>query len=62
MQLSSDEKQFVDAILYDPDDASNRLVYADWLEERGALEKSKFVREDHSSFRTGDCYDWEKAI
>jgi uncharacterized protein (TIGR02996 family) len=30
-----EEDRFVQAILADPDDASIRLVYADWLEERG---------------------------
>ena len=30
-----EEDRFIQAILADPDDASIRLVYADWLEERG---------------------------
>ncbi len=31
----SDEESFINAILATPDDVSLRLVYADWLEERG---------------------------
>ena len=29
------DQVFIEAILASPDDASLRLVYADWLEERG---------------------------
>src|SRR5262249_1393667 len=31
----TDEAAFLRSILDDPDDEANRLVYADWLEERG---------------------------
>ncbi len=31
----SDETAFLKNILDDPDEDANRLVYADWLEERG---------------------------
>jgi uncharacterized protein (TIGR02996 family) len=31
----SDEKPFIEAILADPDDDAPRLIYADWLEDRG---------------------------
>jgi uncharacterized protein (TIGR02996 family) len=31
----SDERPFIEAILADPNDEAPRLIYADWLEERG---------------------------
>jgi uncharacterized protein (TIGR02996 family) len=38
-----DDRPFLRAILADPDDAALRLVYADWLEERGD-ERAEFLR------------------
>lgn len=42
-ELDPDERPFFDAVLADPDDATARLVYADWLEERGD-ERAEFLR------------------
>jgi uncharacterized protein (TIGR02996 family) len=33
--MTEDDRGFLRAILTDPDDPTHRLVYADWLEERG---------------------------
>jgi uncharacterized protein (TIGR02996 family) len=35
---------FLDAILDDPDDATPRLVYADWLDENGEPDRAEFIR------------------
>ena len=39
----TDERSFLDAIGGDPDDDASRLVYADWLEERGDP-RAEFLR------------------
>ncbi|MFL5341256.1 MAG: TIGR02996 domain-containing protein [Gemmataceae bacterium] len=39
-----DEPAFLAAILAAPDDDGPRLVYADWLEERGDTDRSEFIR------------------
>lgn len=41
--LDPDERALLDAILADPDDDGPRLVYADWLEERGD-ERATYLR------------------
>ena len=38
------EKDFLAQILATPDDDSLRLVYADWLEEQGNLDRAQFIR------------------
>jgi uncharacterized protein (TIGR02996 family) len=40
----NDEMPFIEAILAAPDDEAPRLIYADWLEERGD-ERGQFLRE-----------------
>jgi uncharacterized protein (TIGR02996 family) len=35
---------FLQAILANPDDDTPRLVYADWLEERGRPDRAAFIR------------------
>jgi uncharacterized protein (TIGR02996 family) len=40
----SDETAFLAAITAEPDDATARLVYADWLEERGDIDRAEFIR------------------
>src|SRR5262249_37284791 len=39
-----DEAGFLRAILDDPDDETNRLVHADWLEENGDDDRPAFIR------------------
>ncbi|HEY5937564.1 MAG TPA: TIGR02996 domain-containing protein [Kofleriaceae bacterium] len=38
------EKDFLAQILATPDDDAPRLVFADWLEERGNLDRAQFIR------------------
>jgi uncharacterized protein (TIGR02996 family) len=38
------DEAFLQAILDVPDDDSPRLVYADWLEEQGQMDKAEFIR------------------
>ncbi len=39
-----DDKPFLKAICEYPDDDAPRLVYADWLEERGEADRAEFIR------------------
>jgi uncharacterized protein (TIGR02996 family) len=39
-----DEAAFIHTICSSPDDDGPRLVYADWLEERGDCARSEFIR------------------
>jgi uncharacterized protein (TIGR02996 family) len=39
-----DERPFLRQIIADPHDLNPRLVYADWLEERGECEQAEFLR------------------
>ncbi len=38
------EEAFLRAILADPDDDAPRLIYADWLDERGDAARAEFIR------------------
>ena len=40
------ERTFLEAIRADPDDEAARVVYADWLEERGKNDRADFIRLD----------------
>lgn len=40
----SEEAGLLDAIVREPDDDLHRLVYADWLEERGQDARAEFIR------------------
>src|SRR5882724_7795804 len=40
----SSNTQFLGAILESPDDDGPRLVYADWLDERGDHDRAEFIR------------------
>jgi uncharacterized protein (TIGR02996 family) len=42
----TEEEAFFAAIAANPDDDTPRLVYADWLEEHGDLERAEFIRLD----------------
>lgn len=39
-----DEKPFLRQLMADPDDLETRLVYADWLDERGDCDRAEFLR------------------
>jgi uncharacterized protein (TIGR02996 family) len=41
-----DDRAFMQAILASPEDDAPRLVYADWLEERGESQRGEFLRAD----------------
>src|SRR5579859_6591741 len=40
------DENFLAAIRDNPDDEASRLVYADWLEERGDC-RAKYLRQEH---------------
>lgn len=40
----TDSERFLAAIVANPDDDTLRLVYADWLEERGDADRAEFIR------------------
>ena len=42
--MSDDEAAFLQTISAAPDDDLPRLVFADWLEERGDAERAEFIR------------------
>src|SRR3954454_6234130 len=42
----TDEEAFLDALAEDPDDDATRLVYADWLEERGEEGRALYLRKE----------------
>ena len=44
--MSAADRPFLAAILDAPDDDAPRLVYADWLDERGDSERAEFIRLD----------------
>lgn len=57
----TDEESFLDAIRREPADAALRLVYADWLQERGEDERSEFLRAEDRLGRAaepGDLTRW----
>src|SRR3954470_3857617 len=40
----NDDRPFLDAIREAPDDDAVRLVYSDWLEDRGDAARAEFIR------------------
>src|SRR5262245_43085265 len=40
----SESAALLAAVLADPDDDAPRLIYADWLDERGQPERAEFIR------------------
>ena len=44
-----EQETFEDALIADPSDVTTRLVYADWLEERGFNHRAKYLREIRKS-------------
>jgi uncharacterized protein (TIGR02996 family) len=55
----TEDEAFIRAIVDSPGDEGPRLVYADWLEERGDP-RSKFLRPLQQPVRTGDIEEWER--
>ena len=65
------DEAFIEAILASPEDHSLRLIYADWLEERGDL-RGEFIRIEHEMrnllpgspigrFAGRRCASWKKT-
>jgi uncharacterized protein (TIGR02996 family) len=52
--LMSDHQTFFQAIQDRPDDDAPRLVFADWLEERGEVERAEFIRTQCQLARQAD--------
>jgi uncharacterized protein (TIGR02996 family) len=44
VKADSEEQGFLDAITKDPTDSTSRLVYADWLDDKGLEERGRAVR------------------
>jgi uncharacterized protein (TIGR02996 family) len=42
--MQNPETGFLQAIVAEPDDDVHRLVFADWLEEQGQIERAEFIR------------------
>lgn len=54
-----DEREaFLRAIADAPEDDAPRLVFADWLEERGDSERAEFIRLQCAVARDGDRPEW----
>lgn len=51
LSVSPEERAFIDAVVADPHDDGPRLVYADWLEERGDP-RAEWLRLERRSFGT----------
>jgi uncharacterized protein (TIGR02996 family) len=51
VKLGAEDQRFVDALTADPDDDAVRLVYADWLEERGDR-RGEFLRVEAELTKT----------
>jgi uncharacterized protein (TIGR02996 family) len=47
LSSNSTEHELLAALRVRPDDAASRMVYSDWLEQRGELVKAAYVRGDH---------------
>ncbi len=46
-----EEQGFLDALRENPDDNATRLIYADWLEERGDI-RGEYLRLEHQLVQT----------
>lgn len=54
----TDEDAFIRAIQAHPDDTATRLVYADWLEDRGQRARAEYLRKwAEKGVRPPDCID-----
>jgi uncharacterized protein (TIGR02996 family) len=59
--MSSDREAFVQEIAAHPDDDAPRLIYADWLEERGDPQ-GQFIRVQCELARMPDSARWEELL
>ena len=55
----SDDEAFIRAIMDSPGDETPRMVYADWLEERGDP-RGAYLRAEQEAVRTGDTSKMEE--
>lgn len=62
----TEQEQLLAGVIANPDDDAPRLIYADWLEENGELERSEYIRSmvnnpttKHSGLFAGDYYPWK---
>src|SRR5262245_33612921 len=53
----TDDRAFINAIIANPDDNDLRLVYADWLEERGDP-RGEFLRLEAAAARSTEASDF----
>src|SRR5262245_46092044 len=58
--FSGDDRAFLEAIKAAPDDIAVRLVYADWLEERGEQDKASFLRIEATIEKTKEVEEWRE--
>jgi uncharacterized protein (TIGR02996 family) len=65
MAITDRERGFLDAVLADPSDDFPRLVYADWLEDEGRVERADFIRLQVElagcrvcNAKEGPAWDW----
>src|SRR5436189_132727 len=56
------DKDFLDAIIANPDDDARRLVYADWLEEHGDTARAEFIRVQCALARLSPLADEAPAL
>ena len=53
--MESERRWFIEAIRQNLDDDAPRLIYADWLEERGENERAEFIRVQCELARIAGC-------
>lgn len=55
--MSDDELALLRTICDDPEDDVARLVYADWIEERGQIQRAEFIRRQINGHYAEDLFD-----
>jgi uncharacterized protein (TIGR02996 family) len=58
----SAERELLADIAANPDEDGLRLVYADWLEEHGQLERAEFIRLQCQAFRLPEDHPRRSAL
>jgi uncharacterized protein (TIGR02996 family) len=56
---TAEERGFLASILMTPDDSTARLVYADYLAERGEELRAEFIRADGDAIWVAFCKVWQ---